>query len=259
MQSFNIYYYLNEVTVQLNIDPTVIQRNRVMYARTIKMYKGVDNIVRFTFKNSDQKPVNVNGWDVTFNMISDEEGAVLFSTPVTAVDANVGVVTATIKELDLIDLYSEHYNYSLSVTNQVTGQEQVVYTDDNYTARGEVQLLSGHYPTFKPSINVQLPTNSNTSTITSGITSDTPTRQLSAHHTAQMYFNTFSGNVVVQATLDANPQLGNSSQVTWATVSTLQYTNQTVPDYVNFDGVYSAVRFEVIPTAGNVSAILYRA
>jgi hypothetical protein len=265
MQSINVFYYPNAVDVQWNNDPTLTLRNRVMYQRTVKLYKGVDNVIRFTFKNQDQHVVNITGWDVTFNLISDDEGSIIVRKPVTVIDANVGVVTATITELDLIDLNNEFYNYSLSITDPY-GSEQVVYTDDNYDARGEIQLLSGHYPTFKPSINVQLPTNSNSNVITSTITSDTPTRQLSAHHTAQFFFNDFTGSIMVQGTLDSLPPNGNTSgnvSLSWATISSIGYADQTVTDYHNWDGVYTACRFIVTPAnasplSGNVSAILYR-
>ena len=276
MQTINSYYYPNAVEVQFNNDPTLKLRNRVMYQRTVKLYKGVDNVIRFTFKNQDQKPVNVTGWDVGFNLISDDEGSILVSKTVTAINANLGIVSVTVSELDLIDLHNRQYNFSLSIKDPATGSEQVVYADDNYGVRGEIELLSGHYPTFKPSINVQLPTNSNTNIITSTITADTPTRQQSAHHTAQFYFDNtanvalgFTGNISVQGTLDSLPPNGNTSanvSVSWATISTLQYIERVDTDYHNFDGVYTACRFIVTPdlpnitaNSGTVSQILYRA
>lgn len=262
MQSLIVYYYPNIVEVQLNLDPTTKLRNRAMYRRTVKLYKGIDNVIQFIFKNAEQKTVNITGWDVKFNMISDEEGSIVYSTPVTVIDANTGVVTATLGELDLIDLNNIHYNYSLSITDQTTGQEQVVYTDDNYSARGEIELLDGHYPKFKPSINVTLPTSSNSSIITSSVASDTPARQQSGHHTAQFYFDNFSGTIDVQATLDPVPPNGWTSantSVSWATVIALPYQDQIANDYINWDGVYSAVRFVIYPVSGAVTKILYRA
>ncbi len=266
MQTLNCYYYPNAVVVQLNADPTLKLRNRVMYQRTLRLYKGTDNIVRFTFKNSDQKPVNVTGWVVTFNMLSDEEGTLVLSKPVNTIDAVAGVVTINVTDLDLVDLNNEFYHYSLSVTDP-DGIEQVVYADDNYGVRGEVTVESGHYPMFKPSIQVSLPTNSNTNVITSTVVADTQSRMQSAHHSAQFYFNEFSGNITVQTTLDSLPPNGNTSantSLSWATVSNLPFVTQSVPSYYNWDGVYTAVRFIVTPDDavipnGTVTKILYRA
>ena len=265
MQTLLCYHYPNAVEVQLNVGPTLKLRNRSVYQRTLKLYKGIDNVVRFTFKNSDQQPVNITGWVVTFHLISDEEGSVVVSKGVTTVDAIKGVVTVNINELDLLDLHNRFYNFSLSVTDPLTGIQQVVYSDDNYGVRGEVELLAGHYPQFHPSINVTLPMMSNNNITSSTVVADTPTRQQSAHHTAQFYFDDFSGSVEVQATLDSLPPNGNTSanvSLSWAPVTSTTYINQTVPTYTNFDGVYTAVRFVITPTippVGNVTKILYRA
>jgi hypothetical protein len=262
MQNVNCFYYPNEIVVQLNVDPTLQLRNRVMYQRTIKLYKGIDNLVKFTFKNSDQHRVNVLGWDIYFNITDDEEGAVLATKQATIIgDPIKGEVLVTVSELDLLDLNNEYYGYSMSVRDPLTGIEQVVYADDNYNARGEIQLLAGHYPQFRQSVKVSLPTNSNSTITSSTVTADTPTLQQSAHHTAQLYFSNFTGNVLVQTTLDALPPNGNTSSnvsVAWATVSSLQYTNQNTPSYTNWDGVYSASRFMIFPTSGTITKILYR-
>ena len=109
MQSIDNYYYKNEIDVQFHFDPTLKQRNRVLYQRPIKLYKGIDNQVQFNIKNADQQPVNITGFDLTFNMLSDNEGSLIMSTPVTVINANVGTTTVTISELDLLDCDQEFY------------------------------------------------------------------------------------------------------------------------------------------------------
>jgi hypothetical protein len=233
-----------------------------MYQRNVNIYKGVDNIIRFTFKNSDQHLINVTGWDIQFNMFSDEEGALVISTPVTAIDANAGVVTATILNTDLVSLDNRYYSYSLTITDPTTGIEQVVYSDDNFGARGRILLREGPYPKFNPSINLSLPTDSNSNITTSEVIADLPTRQLSTQHTAQFYFQTFSGNIDIQSTLDAIPPNGNTSantSISWSTISSLQFNNQNDTTYYNWNGIFSACRFIITPVTGNVTQILYRA
>jgi hypothetical protein len=262
MQNIDAFYYPNNIDVQLNVNPALQLRNRVMYQRTVKLYQGIDNLVKFTFKNSDQKRVNVLGWDIYFNITDDEEGSVIVTKQAVVLgDPVQGEVTVTVTESDLMDLEYEYYAYSLSVRDPLTGFEQVVYTDDNYNARGKINVLSGHYPQFRKSVKVQLPTNSNSIITSSTVTADTPTRQQSAHHTAQLYFTGFTGNVLVQTTLDALPPNGNTSantSVSWATVSTLQFVDQNVSTYTTWDGVYSASRFMIMPNSGSVTKILYR-
>lgn len=256
MQTINCYHYPNSVEVQCNVDPTLKLRNRVMYQRTVKIYKGVDNVIRFTFKNSDQKPVNVTGWAINFNMIADDEGSIVVTKHAVVIDAIAGVVSVKLTALDLLDLNDNMYNYSLSVTDPL-GSEQVVYADDNYEVRGQVRLMAGHYPTFKRSVNVSLPTNSNVGTITSTTIAET----MSAHHTAQFYFTDFTGTVNVEATLDPLPPNGNTSgntSLSWSTIASIDYVDQVTSDFENFNGIYSAVRFVIAPTTGTIDKILYR-
>jgi hypothetical protein len=262
MQNIDCFFYPNEIVVQFNIDPTLQLRNRVMYQRNVKLYKGIDNLLKFTFKNSDQKRVNVLGWDIFFNITDDEEGAVLVTKQATVIGNTInGEVQVMVSELDLLDLDHEFYGYTLSVRDPLTGIEQVIYADDNYTVRGELNILEGHYPKFRKSVKVQLPTNSNAAITSSVVTADTPTRQQSSHHTAQFYFTGFTGNIAVQATLDALPPNGSTSantSVSWSTISDLQFTAQDGTTYTNFDGVYSASRFVITPISGTVDQILYR-
>jgi len=265
MQQMKTYFYPNTVTVQCNPDPTITARWRTMYQRQIKIYKGVDNIIQFIFKNSDQKPVNVTGWDITFNMISDREGMLVVSKLATVVNALAGIVTVSLTEFDLIDLDLPYYNYALTVTDPTTGIEQVVYTDENFESRGEILLRDGPYPEFQPSIIVDLPSNSNSSVTTSGVVADTNAMQQSSHHTSQFFFSNFSGNLTIQGTLDSLAWVNNTApNLSWGNISSLMYVNQTATDYYNWSGIYTAVRFVVSPTDGNVNPspvtqILYRA
>ena len=62
-----------------------------------------------------------------------------------------------------------------------------------------------------------------------------------ALHTAAVYTSSYSGTVVVQATLDN--QVTESTQ--WADVATLELTgNELTPVAVNFNGVFSFLRFK---------------
>lgn len=266
MQSIDNYYYKNEIDVQFHFDTSLKQRNQILYQRPIKIYKGIDNQVQFNIKNADQQPVNITGFDLTFNMLSDNEGALIMSTPMTITNANVGTTTVTISELDLLDCDQEFYFYSLIATEQNTGTQHIIYSNNDYGARGEIILNGGHYPMFKPSVHVQIPTNSAGSTITSVVTGDTPTRQRSINHTVQINFNNFTGNIDVEGTLDPispNGGFGANTSVSWATISSLSYVDQVEPDYVNWTGLYTGCRFVITPTppstVSNITDIWYRA
>ena len=71
MQTITNYYYDNVISVQWDDDPSIIQRNNIVYAAPIKIYKGVNNLLKVEMKNSDQKPVNLTGYTLTFNIVDD--------------------------------------------------------------------------------------------------------------------------------------------------------------------------------------------
>jgi len=77
-----------------------------------------------------------------------------------------------------------------------------------------------------------------------------------ALHTAVIYTDSYTGDVVVQATLD-NQVTGTTS---WADVATVTFTgSETEPKPVNFNGVYSHLRFKsTADPANKISKVLVR-
>ena len=77
MQTVTSYYYDNTVVVQFDITDTCLipveipQRNRVVYTRPLQIYKGITNVVKIQVKNADQKPINITGHTLTFNVVDD--------------------------------------------------------------------------------------------------------------------------------------------------------------------------------------------
>lgn len=261
MQSNSFYIYDNKVQVQLTTDPLTPQRYKIVYARTIKLYKGTDNTIKFECKNSDQKKVNIADKNVTLNILDDTNGATYFSIPCDMTNANVGIITATIPSYSLIDMNRQNYNYSLAIDDGIS--TYVTYVDDSYNARGQVEIISGYYPEFKKSIDVSIPTIYDpdiSGVISSTVQSELPSGRNNLH-TAQLFFDNFTGSVAIQATLDTVLPSGNTSPTNYFTISSTDYTNRNVTDIVNFEGAYSFVRFLIQKPdnlSGNVTTILYR-
>ena len=86
MQDIKNYIYDNLVTVQLTTDPTIKTRMRTVYARTVKLYKGIDNTIKFKILNQDQKPVNLAGMTLTLAILDDVSGSLLFEVDATTTD-----------------------------------------------------------------------------------------------------------------------------------------------------------------------------
>jgi len=151
MQQVNSYIYDNVIIAQYDIDPSIDQRNRVVYTNTLQIYKGIDNILKIKVQNADQKPVNITGYTLTFNMIDDYVYAnanVVLSSNVTISNAARGLGTVTVSSLDMVQLEREQYTYNVKIN---TGSANIAsYVDDNYGAAGQVMVRSDAYPVAQP-------------------------------------------------------------------------------------------------------------
>ena len=128
------YLYENIIEVQvLDDDPTIKTRNRIVYSRPVKVYKNIDNIITIQFRNNDQKPANVVSRSFTFALT----------------DGNVtttSVGTVTLDQANVANLTQEYYNYTVSYTGTAVGNLTLpAYTDDNWGAAGQMQVISNVY------------------------------------------------------------------------------------------------------------------
>jgi len=140
--SFNSYLYSNKVDVQvLDDDPTIKTRNRKVYTRPIKVYKGVDNVITLNFKNNDQKPADIAGLSFTFSIKSDDATTanVWYSTAtISNVSAAIGSVT--LDTANVANLTQEYYNYT--ITYNSGNLKLPTYVDDNFGASGQLHVVS---------------------------------------------------------------------------------------------------------------------
>ena len=151
MQQINSYIYDNSVLVQYDVDPEIMQRNRVVYTNTLQIYKGIDNILKIKVQNADQKPVNITGFNLTFNIVEDyvfANATTVLSTNVTIVNANAGLGSVTISSLNMVQLTAEQYNYNVKINNGTANI--AAYVDDNYGAAGQIMVSSAAYPVAEP-------------------------------------------------------------------------------------------------------------
>jgi hypothetical protein len=246
------YLYPNNILAQISDDAEVTTRNRIVYAKNIRVYQGVSNTLRVIFRNSDQKPVTVSQQDPVFIILRDSDASVYVRKPITVTDPARGVGTVTITDGELLDLAPGLYGYSITVTDSL-GRESPAYVDDNYGARGVLEVLAGAYPEFAES---QVATLQENLTVTNSVDARPAQNQNSALHTLELYFNNFTGTVTVQGTQDLVP--GTDPAANYFEVVSRTYVNQTGSDYINFRGIFSAIRLSVDVTSGSFEKALYR-
>jgi len=140
--SFNSYLYDNKIEVQvLDDDPTIKTRNRKVYTRPIKVYKGVDNVITLNFKNNDQKPATITGLDFTFAIKSDDDTtANVWYTTATISNVAAAIGSINIDTANIANLTQEYYNYT--ITYNSGGAKLPTYVDDNFGASGQLHIVS---------------------------------------------------------------------------------------------------------------------
>src|SRR6056300_930378 len=107
MYSTTVYLYQQKQQVLL-LDSSGAyfdRRWQPVYAKNLKINRGVDNVILFEFINQDQKPVNISGSTITFGLISQDGTESLLRKDLVALNATYGraKVTITEEELDVID------------------------------------------------------------------------------------------------------------------------------------------------------------
>ena len=244
------YLYAQKHTAVIT-DTGVSNLMSMFYTPNVKVYRGIDNYIRIEFKNRDQKRVNMSGKTANIVVLDKENNVVYFERALTVVNEQKGIMEASITQGDLLNLDAKFYNYALKVTD---GEDRTApaYADDNYSANGVLEVTDGVYPTFLPSTTEDFASGNTGSTI--GI--KPYVNRNTAQHTAQVYFSSaFTGTLEIQGSINPSNSIQNAD---FTTIATETYTAQTDNAYVNFTGVYSAVRFVRTTTSGTLSQVLYR-
>ena len=94
MYSTTVYLY-QQITKVLLIDTGgdhFTYRYDPVYAKTLTVNKGVDNVLLFEFINQDQKPVNITGSTFVFRLIDQSGGRLLLVKDMETLSASTGRV-----------------------------------------------------------------------------------------------------------------------------------------------------------------------
>ena len=72
MQINSIYLYPNKLDVYTSDTATwTAERNRMVYNRNLKVYRGSDNRIDLQLRNGDQKAYNATGSTIIFNLVNN--------------------------------------------------------------------------------------------------------------------------------------------------------------------------------------------
>lgn len=251
MQILPIYLYPNTLDIILDLDATVRGVNQVMYQRDLKIQKGIKNQIRIQFKNSDQKRIPIsNTGTYVFSMFDATNQRLLLEKTLEVLDDGAtlglrGVAQLTLTESDTMDLDVSEYNFAVKYQDPVDGTYLTTYADSYYGVAGRIKLQQDVYPVLQPSQEATsfLPTYNDDIHLyqhfSGNIYAYPEYNSNSALHTVAMYMTNYRGSVIVQGTLYNSPATFGR----YVTIATREYNGFSGIDYLNFNGLFSYVRF----------------
>lgn len=225
------------------------RRYQLVYAKNLKLNKGVDNKIQFQFLNQEQKPVDITNFDITFRLISYDGTTILLRKGVTATLALKGLCELFVSSSEIEDIDTQNAYYSLDVGE--AGNVFPVFVNSEASARGVIDVVNSILPDFVPATDVTIPShlipNSSTETYYSSVINTTDNSIL----TLQTYLNNYSGNVQIQGSTLPDSDWYNIGNVN-------QYLSETKCDGYIIKGFHPYVRVQFVSTQGDVTQILAR-
>ena len=241
MYSTTVYLYQQKQQVLLpDTSGAYFQRRwQPVYAKKLKVNRGVDNVILFEFINQDQKPVNISGSTITFRMIGTDGDNLLIAKDLVTLAPTYGraKVTLTSEELDSI----EQQTASWSLERASGDLYEAVFTDAYSSGRGQVDIVDSVYPDYVESTILEIPEPTKQNTPAASGDRNYTSMAYTANNTLttfQLDFDNFTGNLKAQG---SDTQLGPWYDIGSQTV----YVNQNDRAYINIDGRHNWVRFEV--------------
>jgi hypothetical protein len=257
MYSTTCYLYQQRTKVLL-IDTSggyFTARYNPVYAKTLTVNKGVDNVLLFEFINQDQKPVNITGSSFVFRLISQDGQVLLIEKPVTVLSAPLGRVKVVLTVDDTINIQAQPASYS--ITRVIGDYVEAVYVNANSQARADCDIVDSVLPEFQDSQSLSVPTiygptswpenppssypdwaqtpqPLNYTQQTEFYSSHIPTNE-SGLTTIKMDLTHYTGTIKVQA--------AQNYQSNWYDVTTSeQYLNRSESIYINVLGFHPLLR-----------------
>jgi len=248
MQKISNYLYPNRILILADLATFPVEM-QIVYQRTIKIYKNIENVIEFDVRNADQKRINPTG-TLKF-LITDLNNALITEISATA-SAVTGLYSATISESTTLDLDKGFYNFSLFVEAD-NGTKTLLYADTQWGARGRIELVGDVMPEVRPIASVSSFNLLESVYYGSAMNAEPGINGDQALHTFAFYPDGLEGDIFVDASLSESSQ-----SVQWVEIDSIASTASTNLFYKNYTGVYSWFRIRYTASAGSLDKVLLR-
>jgi hypothetical protein len=244
-----LYKQKHQVVLRDTTQALTSVRYNPVYAKKLKLHKGTDNVLVFTFVNQDQKPVNNSTATFTFRLINGEGSDLILAKTMDAIDATKGTASVTVTEQDLDALDTQTAHYTIERSLSTSALNDAVFVDDNLGGRGVVDIVDSIMPTHTQSTTVTIPSYYDGAGITTHYSSEwNGTNDV---QTLQYKPSTFTGDIQVEgATADDN---------LWYNIGTeISLSASSSTGYITVSGYHPYLRLRIEETSGSISEIKIR-
>lgn len=221
-----------------------------MYAKRLRLHRGVDNRLQFQLLNQEQKPVDITGKDLTFRLIGSDNQTILLQKSLVLVLPLTGIAELQVTADELEDIHPQLGFYSLEIP--VDQFELPIFVNHDSGARGSILIEDSVLPIFSSSREVTVVNISNIPNVpVVTFHSSTISSKGKFLSTIQTFLNNYTGAVKIQgSTLPDTDWYDIGSEHT--------YTNSSESVSYNVEGYHPYIRLEFLKQNGSVEKLLVR-
>lgn len=251
------YLYLLEHLVELNLQDGIPRVNiNMSNNKSIVIYKGVQNHIDFSIRNSDRKPIKLLDKAMTAYVRISDTGELVLKKDLIIIDEYKGLARLVFTQGEMADMEDGRYTYGVIYKTE-DEREGVLYSDRSADAIGEFKLESSVVPDARKShvITEFLEESRHPGILHSDrIPGAHLENYVNSLHSYAIYSTGFTGTVTIQGSLDSGP---TDVEQSWFTIDErkLTYIGNTAPiDEISPMPEVQGT-FENITTDQNVSGV----
>lgn len=253
-----LYLYSNKIDVFTVDSVWTPERYRRVYNRNLKIYRSVDNKIDIQVRNSNEKPFNVQGSTLVFNIIGRESEDLVFQKDCTYYDATQGVAYVDITEAEMNDIEQGDYFYSVTAETRSTinaneytvTRRKPLYIDSQYGARAVLEVAGDVLGETRPSYEINDFKLTNPATIgqegdayyTSTVVNARPDlTNPDSMHTFQFFTTNYKGSVAIEGSIEDQ----GASPAEWTEITSFIPEDNVF--YKNIEGKWNWLRVKHTP------------
>lgn len=238
----------------IQISETGLSVHAVVNRTDFNLFRGVTNEIEFLLKNADRKPSNLLGKTLSIFIVDERTNTVVVQTGLTTISETRGHCRLTLSPSDVAGLDNGSYRYS--ITETVGDKQTIVFTDQNRSFKGYLEVFDGPIPNPNPSLEISKNqfvsetwgTPLQAYYVAGPFPGAAQVDNRSGQHTLALYCDNFSGQFWIDASLESGVP---NNDADWFPVMDFQMTEQNGVKSVQFTGSYMWVRFYYQPAVDN--------